>query len=110
MQYLTTVGARFTRTDHIISFNHQHPTDISLLNECREDCEKIIDDIWNETERKGHKTAYSRRKARRGYLKIAKQRKPRKTQVRQAIREQLECVEKNVAMLEEMLPGVSLES
>ena len=87
----------------------RYPTDLSLLNECREDTEKIIDSIWEKTERIGHKTAYSRKKARSGYLRIAKQRKPRKKQVRQAVREQLECVEKNVESLRKMLPMVDVE-
>ena len=52
----------------------RYPTDISLLDECREGTEKIIDKVWNKTDRKGHKTAYNRKKARKGYLKIAKQR------------------------------------
>jgi len=30
----------------------RYPTDLSLLNECRENTEKIIDDLWEETERK----------------------------------------------------------
>jgi len=88
----------------------RYPTDLSLLNECREDTEKIIDDVWDKTERKGHKTAYSRKKARQGYLKIAKQRKPRKNQIRQAVREQLECVEKNIEALEKMLPEAGIEA
>jgi len=88
----------------------RYPTDLSLLNECREGTEKMIDDIWDQTSRKGHKTAYNRSKARKGYLKIAKQRKPRKNQIRQAIREQLECVEKNIEWLEEMLLKVNMES
>ena len=88
----------------------RYTTDLSLLNECREGTEKIIEDVWSETDRKGHKTAYNRKKARKGYLKIAKQRKPRKKQVRQAIREQLECVEKNVESLEGIFPNISIES
>jgi hypothetical protein len=88
----------------------RYPTDLSLLNECREGTEKMIDDMWEKTERKGHKTAYSRKKARKGYLKVAKQRKPRKKQVRQAIREQLECVEKNVESLEKILMSPEISS
>ena len=88
----------------------RYPTDLSLLNECREDTEKIIDDVWDKTERKGHKTGYNRRKARKGFLHIAKQRKPRKKRVRQAVREQLEYVEKNVAALEGILSKIGLES
>jgi hypothetical protein len=58
----------------------RYPTDLSLLNECREGTEKIIDDVWDKTEREGYKTAYNRQKARKVYLKVAKQRKPRKKQ------------------------------
>ena len=88
----------------------RYPTDLSLLNECREGTEKIIDDVWGKTERKGHKTGYNRMKARKGFLHIAKQRKPRKKRVRQAVREQLEYVEKNVAALERILSKLGLES
>jgi len=88
----------------------RYPTDLSLLNECREGTEKIIDSVWEKTERKGHKTAYNRKKARKGYLKIAKQRKPRRKQVRQAVREQLECVEKNVDALEDILAKIGVET
>ena len=87
----------------------RYPTDLSLLNECREGTEKIIDNIWDKTDRKGHKTAYNRKKARKGYLKIAKQRKPRRKQLKQAVREQLECVEKNVDALEGILATIGLE-
>jgi hypothetical protein len=88
----------------------RYPTDLSLLNECRETLERMIDDIWEQTERKGHKTPYSRKKARKGYLKITKQRRPRKNRLRQAIREQLECVEKNIERLKELFPKVSPET
>jgi len=88
----------------------RYPTDISLLDECREGTEKIIDDVWDKTDRKGHKTAYNRKKARNGYLKIAKQRKPRRKKVRQAVHEQLECVEKNVYALDGILVKIGLEA
>ena len=88
----------------------RYPTDLSLLNECREGAEKIIDSVWDKTERQGHKTAYNRKKARKGYLQIAKQRKPRKKQIRQAVREQLECVEKNVETLEGILSKIGAEA
>jgi Transposase domain (DUF772). len=88
----------------------RYPTDLSTLNECREDTEKMIDAVWDKTERKGHKTAYNRKKARKGYLKIAKQRKPRKNKRRQAVREQLEYVEKNVETLEKIQSAIGSES
>jgi hypothetical protein len=87
----------------------RYPTDLSLLNECREGMEKMIDATWHKTDRKGRKTAYNRRKARNGYLKIAKQRKPRKNQIRKAVREQLECVEKNVDSIERTISAIGIE-
>jgi len=87
----------------------RYPTDLSILNECRETTEKIIDKMWHLTERKGHKTAYSRKKARKGYLKIAKQRKPRRNQIKQAVREQLECVEKNLETLNRMQAHIGID-
>jgi hypothetical protein len=81
----------------------RYPTDLSLLNECRENTEKMIDEIWQYTERKGHKTAYNRRLARKEYLRVAKQRKPRKKKLKQAIRKQLDCVEKNLETLQRLM-------
>ena len=87
----------------------RYPTDLSILNECRESTEKIIDEVWHLTERKGHKTAYSRKKARKGYLRVAKQRKPRRNQIKQAVREQLECVEKNLETLDRLQSHIGME-
>ena len=88
----------------------RYPTDLSLLNECRENSEAIIDDVWDKTDRIGHKTSYSRKRVRKNYLRVAKQRKPRKNKIRQAVGEQLECVEKNIAMLEGILDKIGFES
>ena len=87
----------------------RYPTDLALLNECRESSEEMIESIWEHTERTGHKTAYNRTKARKGYLEIAKQRKPRRRQIRQAIREQLEYVEKNIEWVEAVLQKIGAE-
>jgi len=77
----------------------RYPTDISLLNECRENTEEMIDKIWDKTKRRGHKTAYSRKRAHKRYLKLAKRRRPSKKQIQQGVREQLEYVEKNLDTL-----------
>lgn len=71
----------------------RYPTDLSLLNECRENLEKLMDDVWDKTKRKGHKNSYSRKQARKKYLCVAKQRKARKKTVKRAISEQLDYVE-----------------
>jgi len=88
----------------------RYPTDLSLLNECRENTEKMIDHIWDKTERVGHKTSYKRNIARKRYLKISKQRKPRKGQVRKAISEQLEYVEMNLETLGRLLSKIGIEN
>ena len=64
----------------------RYPTDLSILNECRENTEKIIEELWPHSSRQGHKTTYSRKKARKLYLKVTKQRKPRKGALQKAIR------------------------
>lgn len=77
----------------------RYPTDLSLLNECRENTEVMIDELWEHTEKIGHRTAYNRKKARKSYLKVAKQRKARAQATRKAIGEQLEYLEKNIDTL-----------
>jgi transposase, IS5 family len=81
----------------------RYPTDLSLLNECRENTEQMIDELWESTDRSGHKTAYNRKKARAKYLAVAKQRKPRKNKIKQAVREQLEYVRKNLETIDRLI-------
>lgn len=81
----------------------RYPTDLELLNECREQTEAIIESLWGTSLRHGHKTGYSRKKARKQYLKVAKQRKPRKKLIRQTIGKQLIYVEKNLARITTLL-------
>ena len=88
----------------------RYPTDLSLLNECRENTEAMIDHIWDKTERRGHKTSYNRNIARKRYLKVSKQRKPRKGQARKAICEQLEYVEMNLETLGRLLTMIDIEN
>ena len=81
----------------------RYPTDISLLNECRENTEKMIDEIWGYTDRKGHKTEYSRRKARRGFLEIIKKRRHKAGEISAAVSEQLDYVKKNLERIEYLI-------
>jgi len=80
----------------------RYPTDLSLLNECRENTEEAIEELWPHGNKQGHKTMYSRKKARKQYLKVTKQRKPRKGALQKAIREQLEYTEKNLETIEKL--------
>lgn len=81
----------------------RYPTDLSLLNECRENVETLIHAVWDLTAKNGHKTSYNRKKARAKYLKMAKQRKPRKKAIRQAIVEQLDYVQRSLSDLDALL-------
>ena len=87
----------------------RYPQDLSLLNECRENTEKTIDYLWERTERKGHKTAYSRKKARKEYLAVAKQRKPRKNTTRKAIGQQLGYLASNLKTIEDILSKTGVD-
>lgn len=84
----------------------RYPTDLSLLNECRENVEKLIDGVWDKGERKGHKNSYNRKQARKKYLRVAKQRKARKKVIKRAISEQLDYVERGLQDLEKQLAAL----
>lgn len=84
----------------------RYPTDLSLLNECRENVEKLIDGIWDATRKIGHKTSYSRKKARDQYLKLAKQRKPRRKAIKQAVAQQLGYVERSLSDIDRLLAEI----
>jgi hypothetical protein len=83
----------------------RYPTDLSLLNECRENTEAIIDLIWDTNSLGGRRTPYSRRKARKKHLQVAKQRKPRKRRIKRAIRDQITWLRGNF----DVLDGLSQE-
>ena len=85
----------------------RYPTDISILDECRMNTEKMIDEIWAHTKREGHKTSYSRRKARSEYLKIIKQRRHKAGEIKEAVRQQLIYVRKNLETLERLMAETS---
>jgi len=80
----------------------RYPTDLSLLNECRENTESIIDHIYETNGLSGRRTSYSRKKARSKYLQIAKQHKPRKKKIKKAIKEQIIWVRKNLEALDDL--------
>ena len=87
----------------------KYPTDLSLLNACREDSERIIGKLWEHSDKSGHKTAYNRKKARKSYLKIAKQRKAKAKAMRKAVGEQLGYLAKNIKTLDNLLMVVGYD-
>ena len=81
----------------------RYPNDLSLLNESRENLELIIEELWQSGDRKGHKTGYGRKKARKEYLSITKQKKPRIAKIRKVVGRQLVYVRKDIETIGRLL-------
>jgi len=81
----------------------RYPTDLSLLNEAREKTEKMIDTLYNQELGLAKKPRTYRKRARRDYLKIAKQRKPHVKTIRKAIGKQLGYLRRNLSTIDFLL-------
>lgn len=79
-----------------------YPTDIELLNTAREKTEQLIDVLHGYSSQKIKPRTY-RKKARKDYLAIAKQRKRSMKSIRKAIRKQLGYVGRNIKTIDAML-------
>jgi hypothetical protein len=88
----------------------RYPSDLSLLGEARENTEEIIEELWEHSQKRGHKTKYNRRKARSKYLRIAKQKKPKTKRLRAAVGEQLDYVTSNIEVIGELLLQTGLDT
>ena len=80
----------------------KYPTDLGLLNHARELTEKMIDQLWEDKKVEKRKPRTYRNLARLDYLKIAKQRRPRKRKIRKAIKSQLQYLRRNLSHVEKM--------
>jgi IS5 family transposase len=80
----------------------RHPTDLGLLNDAREHSEKVIDLLWEASERTGRKPLTYRRKARRQFLKAIRCRKPTRRHLRKGIRQQLGFLRRNLRTARKM--------
>ena len=87
-----------------------YPTDLKLLNQAREYSEKIIDRLYEQVKQKLDKKPRSyRRIARKDYLGLAKQRRPKRKKLRKAIRKQLSYLRRNLAHIDRLVAaGASL--
>jgi hypothetical protein len=79
----------------------RYPTDLSLLNEAREKTEGMIDELHKSDKKKQSevqkkKVRSYRKKARKGYLAVAKKRKKSKREIRKGIRQQLGYIRRNL--------------
>lgn len=81
----------------------KYPNDLDLLNKAREKTEEIIDVLHAPLKGKLKKCRTYRKKARRQYLLIAKNKKMRKKKIRQGIRQQLNYVKRNLGHISELI-------
>lgn len=84
----------------------RYPTDLSLLNEAREKLENIIDALHEPSKGETKKPRTYRKTARRDYLKIAKQRRPKPKMLRKAIGKQLRYVRRDLGLIARLLETV----
>lgn len=80
----------------------RYPTDLSLLNEAREISEKLIDELYALSDYTKKPRTY-RRKARKQYLTIAKNKKPSLKARRRGLREQLQYLRRNLGHISSLL-------
>ena len=78
--------------------NIRYPQDVSLLNEARENAEKLLDILHDPAE--GKKPRTYRKCARKDYLKYARSRKHTARQTRKAIGKQLNYLKRDLAAIE----------
>ena len=80
----------------------KYPTDIDLLNQCREHLETAIDLLWPYVSHEQHKYPYNRKKARQSFLNISKSKKWTRKKLHVGIGLQLDYIEKATKRLNEM--------
>jgi hypothetical protein len=87
-----------------------YPSDLKLLNEAREQTEEIIDTLYEPLkDQLDQKPRTHRRKARKGFLAIAKKRQPGQKQRRKAIKKQLQYIKRNLGHIDQLIAiGASL--
>ena len=88
----------------------RYPTDLGLLNQAREQTERVIDELYGQLKgQMSQKPRTYRQQARKEYLKVAKQRRLTSKQRRKAIRKQLGYLRRNLAHIDALLAtGASL--
>lgn len=83
----------------------KYPTDLDLLNECREISEKIIDHLYPHASLNKKPRTY-RENARKDYLSVVKQRKASKKKRRQGLKKQLQYVRRNLGHIERLMDAL----
>jgi hypothetical protein len=80
----------------------RYPCDVILLDECRENLEKMIDEMWTEGEHTCEKTPYNRHNAHKKTINFIKKKQKSSEMIRESLNIQLNYVElaiRHVVML-----------
>lgn len=81
-----------------------YPTDLHLLNAARASSERILDQLYSAIQQPGmRKPRTYRQQARCAYLKVAKQRRATRRQIRKAIGQQLRYLRRNLAHIRRLV-------
>jgi hypothetical protein len=81
-----------------------YPVDLRLLDESRETTEKVIDELFKQLRGKiGRKPRCNRDKAHNLFLAIIKQKKPKREEIREAKRFQLNEISRNLRAIDDMI-------
>jgi len=80
----------------------KYPTDLSLLNEAREEAERLVDELWSGASGERKPRTY-RKKARKAYLAVSKKRRPRAKTIRKAIKAQLGFLKRDISHIDRLL-------
>ena len=89
-----------------------YPTDLNLLNQARIFTEKVIDILYEPLKKKFKKKPVThRKKARKEYLKVSKKRRTTRTEIKNALKQQLKYVSKNLSTIKLLIEkGCRLEN
>jgi len=80
-----------------------YPTDTGILNESRKQCEKFIDKLYDLSGKEGLKPRTYRREIDKAYLDYSKKKKKREATHRKMTRKLLECVKRDIKIINKML-------
>lgn len=86
----------------------RYPHDVTTLDEARQKTERIIDILHERMPLGSKKPRTYRKKARKLYLQYIRNRKPKKRDIRRAIKSQLQFVERNLRSIKKMSEIVGL--
>ena len=83
--------------------NIQYPQDLGLCNEAREKTEEMIEAMHKGNRGNTPKPRMDKKKARKDYLKTAKKKKRKASEIRKAIRRQLSYLRRNLRSIDKQL-------